>query len=66
MLLAILTCRSALGSWLKPAGGLLCAAAAVLSNPSATAAERDLTKLPPPADSKVDFVKDIQPILSRH
>src|SRR5437762_11601580 len=32
---------------------------------SASAAEVDLTRVPPPADKKIDFAQDIKPILER-
>ena len=40
---------------------MLCIAA-----PVARAAEADISKLPPPATTTVDFVKDIQPILAKN
>src|SRR5262245_34602148 len=45
-----------------PAGLLL---AGLLACPGASAAEVDVSKLPPAATRKIDFVKDIQPILAK-
>ena len=39
---------------------------AILVSISLTAAALDASKLPPPANKKIDFVKDIQPILAKN
>src|SRR6476469_5180628 len=39
---------------------------AILVSISLTAADLDTSKLPPPANKKIDFVKDIQPILAQN
>src|SRR5690242_15864076 len=64
--------RSALfGSYPAPggmrrSGALFFAALAFCcAQSSVEAATVDVSQLPPPADRKVDFVKDIQPILSK-
>src|SRR5262245_54672041 len=50
-----------LGSGLALAGILI-----VLPRVAIQAAEPDFSKLPPASSKGVDFVKDVQPILSRH
>src|SRR5437764_268565 len=56
------SCRRIKPSVLSPAQLFL---VALLACPGAKAAGADVAMLPPPANRKIDFVKDIQPILAR-
>src|SRR5438105_791711 len=56
------SCRRSQPTVFPPARLLLCGLVACFGS---SAAEVDISRLPPPANRKVDFVQDVQPILAR-
>src|SRR5437867_3781570 len=67
LMLSLVKMLSALRRWIRRNARLLARLllAALFACPGASAAEVDVSQLPPAANRKVDFVKDIQPILSK-
>src|SRR5204863_5736610 len=66
-MLSLIEMISALRGWIRRNACLVARLllAGLFSCPAASAAEVDISKLPPAASRKVDFVKDIQPILAK-